>query len=634
MGVQVMTFLDLKDFQFGIRLTASCRLLIYLISLCFPWPAMGGDLIVYRGLHADPTGYQNIGEVVTAPFQTVGPTIAKGYSRNPQWIRLDVATLGNDEPVELCIRSTFLDEIRLYEPDFDRPGQWKTRVTGDRYSFKDRDRKTISLGFIVSPRSPQTTYYLRIKTTSTMLFDVEALTPLEAGSKELKFVLRQVALLGAALWLLFWGINEYIQHRQETTGWFVVYQISFIFYELGYMGFFAPFVPTAWPELNDLLTSLSIINIVNISFPLYRSILRPFQPNIWLFKLLGFVMMIYPLLFTAVVAGYGFVVLRINVMMIGFLSLAILFLAMTARRESPPGRRALRALLGLQVLFLMVTMAPLLGWGGKAEWALNLLLIHNIIADIIIFTILFLHSKDIAHEGQLAQLQLGLAKQQLNFERSQKENQERFMAMLTHELRTPMSVVRLALGKMSADLKTKRHADLALVEMDGIVERCRQLDQLEHHKLIINSAPCQINQLIEALTIDCGYPDRISLHMDALPAIITDHQLLRVVCTNLLGNALKYSSPHSKVYLMASSITREDNTQWIRIVFSNQSGSAGLPDPEKVFTKYYRSPLAHSTTGAGLGLYLVKGLVAMLRGEVGYKGDRGQVEFELCLPVE
>ncbi len=608
-------------------------LLLFLASGLCALPAFASDLIVSREIYADPSGNATLDEVLSAPFRPMGAAVAKGYSRDAQWIRLGVRAPANSEHVELRIRSTFLDEIRLYEPSFDQPGNWNSRVTGDRYPFEDRDRKAITLGFVVRPLAPLSTYYLRLKTSSSVLFDVEALTPDEAFIKELKLILLQVVLLGTSLWLLLWAIQDFFNHRQPVTGWFVLYQISFIFYELGFMGFLAPFVPSASPELNDLLTSLFIINMVFISFPLYRAILRPFRPNPWLFKLLTLTGLVHPSLSVAVLLGYAYPALKINLILVVFLSVFILILALTATRESPPGRRVLRALFGLQIVVLLITMVPLLGWGGLADWALNSLMAHNLIADVIIFWILFLHSRQMTAEGQQARLELGLAQQQLSLERSQKDNQQRFMAMLTHELRTPMSVVRLAIGSMQSPPRTRRLADHALLEMDGIIERCRQLDQLEHQGLSFRPAPCHVGQLLHEVIAGCGNADRVALKMEALPVIETDRQLLRIACQNLLGNALKYSAPGTKIMVTVSAITRHGSL-WISLTFTNHPGNAGLPDPERVFTKYYRSPQAYNTTGAGLGLYLVEGLVAMLGGTITYQNDSGLAKFELSLPTE
>ena len=65
------------------------------------------------------------------------------------------------------------------------------------------------------------------------------------------------------------------------------------------------------------------------------------------------------------------------------------------------------------------------------------------------------------------------------------------------------------------------------------------------------------------------------------------------------------------------------------LLVENLAGTAGLPDPEQVFQKYYRNPRAKAAIGAGLGLYIVRGLVHLLAGGITYKPTEGRVIFKV-----
>ena len=90
--------------------------------------------------------------------------------------------------------------------------------------------------------------------------------------------------------------------------------------------------------------------------------------------------------------------------------------------------------------------------------------------------------------------------------------------------------------------------------------------------------------------------------------------MLTIVLSNLIDNACKYSAPNTPIQVSLELETKDgrDGCLW---TICNQVGQAGFPDPEKVFTKYYRSPHARRQSGSGLGLYLVKRLITLFQGD-------------------
>ena len=108
----------------------------------------------------------------------------------------------------------------------------------------------------------------------------------------------------------------------------------------------------------------------------------------------------------------------------------------------------------------------------------------------------------------------------------------------------------------------------------------------------------------------------------------TDAGIFQLVCNNLIDNALKYAYKHSLIAIDLEQTTEGE----LKMVIKNQIGDYGLPDSDRVFEKYYRSPAAKKVTGSGLGLYLVKGSVALLGGQILMDRVENQVVFTLLLP--
>jgi hypothetical protein len=114
--------------------------------------------------------------------------------------------------------------------------------------------------------------------------------------------------------------------------------------------------------------------------------------------------------------------------------------------------------------------------------------------------------------------------------------------------------------------------------------------------------------------------------------IQADDQLLRIVLVNLLDNAIKYSAEGQPIEISLD-IVSDGKCKHARVRVANAHGVAGIPDPKKVFTKYYREPRAHAKTGSGLGLYLIENLSRAMNGTLSYIPEADLVIFELKLPL-
>lgn len=211
--------------------------------------------------------------------------------------------------------------------------------------------------------------------------------------------------------------------------------------------------------------------------------------------------------------------------------------------------------------------------------------------------------------------------------------QGNFMSMLSHELKTPLSVMRMSLDSEIPMSPTMRaHALAAVRDMDTIIYRCLQADRLEQHGLVQDPQACQISELLVDLQTASRDPERLHIEATNLPLFHTDPQLLSIALNNLIDNALKYAQSRSVVQIRAETWAYQ-RRPGIRITITNAVGGAGLPDARKVFKKYYRSPGAHSSTGSGLGLFLVRNVVRLLDGTVRYAPREKWVSFELWLPL-
>lgn len=220
----------------------------------------------------------------------------------------------------------------------------------------------------------------------------------------------------------------------------------------------------------------------------------------------------------------------------------------------------------------------------------------------------------------------------LTIESKRRDEQDHFMSMLSHELKTPMSVIRLAIGIGGLPADIKGRVSRAVSDMHAVIERCLLSDRLQHGRVTFSPMSCSLVELLEEVCTSCVAPERLVIRAEHLPSCRTDRQLLTIILSNLVDNALKYALPASQVDIRAEAVEHRGHPG-IRIDVANVPGPAGMPDPQRVFTKYYRAAAAHGKTGSGLGLHIASGLARKLDGWLRYRPKVDEVRFELWIPL-
>ena len=218
------------------------------------------------------------------------------------------------------------------------------------------------------------------------------------------------------------------------------------------------------------------------------------------------------------------------------------------------------------------------------------------------------------------------------------DNQSQFMAMLMHELKTPLYTIEIAatsLGRgmdlQSPDVTRLNNINRSLDDLNFIIDRCVQADQLEQSDV----PPAKTSVKLKTLLAEIGQiqdHERITLSGVAEAMIFTDYPYARIILINLLTNALKYSPPDSPVQLDIQAHAASDR-QALNFRISNTVGAAGKPDPSKVFTRYYRAEGAKTVVGAGLGLWLASAIASKLGTQLRCSTEEASVHFDFSLEL-
>jgi signal transduction histidine kinase len=219
------------------------------------------------------------------------------------------------------------------------------------------------------------------------------------------------------------------------------------------------------------------------------------------------------------------------------------------------------------------------------------------------------------------------AEQNAKNEYEQRIRQGNFLAMLAHELRTSLTVLRMSVGSQPMKPATLAKAHRAMDSMVEVIDQCIKVERLAEGKVLIEKLPCDVAVLVEAVIADSRDPTRIRFNVSGPLFIQTDGRLLRIVISNLVDNALKYGRETEPVDV---DVLTDDQGKSC-IVVSNTVGIAGFPDTQRMFEKYYRAPQAHAFSGSGLGLHIAFALTQMLEAELRYQPNGEWVVFALHL---
>lgn len=596
------------------------------------------DKIVEKAWVEDPTGQLSLAAIQKLSFQSYSGVLSRGFGDSTIWIRLridpqiDLLTSRRDNRLILRIRPIYLDDIQVYDP---LALNGYAGHTGD--FIHPRQDEIQGLDFLVPlaqgelPRD----IWVRVRSTSTRQIDIQAV-----NSTELQNISRQAEVLSALYFsLLFiftlWGSIYWVFNKEKMMGAFALMQACAMMYAFFSLGFARSLWPETWPAVL-IHHATSIWSMTAVSAAIYFHVLltHDLKLSVWIKRLYSVMLLLLPL--KLILSGFGFSRIALQINMIEVLVAPFVFLTASllskSQNEGVMGnlpalsRKVILFFYSLMALLLFMAAAPGLALGGGSEIALHLVQIHGLLAAFIIYVILRYRAHLIQKRVRDDQLALKASQLQADHERGMREESEKLLAMLTHELKTPLSTIQM---RVDPQARGSREIKQAIRDMNGVIERCVQTLQLSDQQLVMQYEECDLVDAIREVTQSCSQPLRISLELPSCLLITVDRQLLFVVIGNLIENACKYAAPETPIFVQVSS-----SPQGTEVMVQNQPGIAGWPDETRVFEKYYRSPHAKRQTGTGLGLYLVRHILETMNGKIQFVPDPSWVKFVVFLPLK
>ena len=210
------------------------------------------------------------------------------------------------------------------------------------------------------------------------------------------------------------------------------------------------------------------------------------------------------------------------------------------------------------------------------------------------------------------------------------QQQQNFMMTVTHELKTPIAVVRLNLEtvqkrQLQEDQQKKLIAN-TLQEADRLNSLCSNIllaSQLDARAYKVNKTKVDLSELAESVVSDFSQRHTSRAFQSSIEDKIYmqgEELLLQMMMNNLVENAIKYSPKDKPITI---GLSKHNN----HIIFSVKDEGEGIAEAEKskIFEKFYRvgNELTRTTKGTGLGLYLCKMIAKDHGGHINIKSVLG-----------
>lgn len=230
-------------------------------------------------------------------------------------------------------------------------------------------------------------------------------------------------------------------------------------------------------------------------------------------------------------------------------------------------------------------------------------------------------------------------------ERALAQQQAGFLANVTHELKTPLSVMQAA-GENLADGRVtdpKRLKDYGshiydeAVRLRKMIEKLLDVAKADAGQSMIDPQPFNLAEKVESYIKEHrqfirkkGFELKVSIEED-LPLTEVDPDSFNTILNNLLENAIKYSKDEKFIHIHLYS-----NDQNVVLEVEDHGVGMSKKVSTHIFDKFYRAgdTLTPQTTGHGLGLSIVKNLVELNEGEikVSSEPEKGST-FTVTFPI-
>ena len=223
------------------------------------------------------------------------------------------------------------------------------------------------------------------------------------------------------------------------------------------------------------------------------------------------------------------------------------------------------------------------------------------------------------------------------------ELKSRFVAMASHEFRTPLTTIQAAVDLMlryndriSDEQKQSHLVEISreVANITGLLNDALTISRDEAGRLSFNPRPTNLRalcaDLLEKAKLEAIESHQIAYHCEGgCASVPVDEQLVRHIVTNLLSNAIKYSPRGGQIRLNVRC-----GIDVVTITVGDQGIGIPAAGRERLFEAFHRFENVGAISGTGLGLAILKRAVDRHGGTVTFESEEGEgTAFTVTLPV-
>jgi signal transduction histidine kinase len=629
------------------RIFLICFLLIVFFRPC----AHAAGPVPKLAYFHDETASTDIEDIHQKGFKPFDRSLRLGFAQGDTWIRVSSApldagerTTGPDSQKVLRVGPHYLDRVWMHQWDGQR---WVIEKAGDLTRKNAAVCQDDLFCFFPSQSpNPSFTVYFKINTDGLRWIQLEVLDQKELQNKVIDRVVRISVALALASGLLFLGVLFLWVDSSRLMQAYCIFQLTSVVFTFSNTGVMAKVFTQMEPDVLNTLGQASQLLRVCMTVLLGWSVLMQYKNSPIYLGL------VRALLLAAVVslamlwvwsAQYA---LQLSFLIFVVNPLVQLWGVTHAQGIERKTQRILIMGYAFYAVILSYGSMVAFGWWPQldseatlstvSDWRLN----GGLVSLFVFWVVIRQHQ--FSKFKQLEAIQsLSLVRMKAENQSQQLKERQSLIDMLTHELKNPLSTIRFSLESIKRSRITGEASDASVQHIAHSVDR---MDTLIEHVAHSNQVETGLMDVIENLNMtqivlesimEYASPDKFNFIHGPDTSLCANRQLVSIVVENLLGNAYKYAS-EGRVDVSLAQVASAPNMSGAAVVLtvSNHVAAENLPDPDQMFTRYYRHPNVMGISGMGIGLSLVKSAVERMGGDVDVDIHDPSVTFCVRIPVQ